>query len=88
MPLKRDELPGVLLRGADEVQRVYLATRGAEPEPAAATATAEPGAGVDASRTKGELMDDAKAAGIPGRSKMSKEELVDALEQHARGGGA
>ena len=40
--------------------------------------------GIDATKTKGELMDDAKAAEIPGRSKMTKDELVDALEQHSR----
>jgi cation transport regulator ChaB len=38
--------------------------------------------GVDASKTKGELMDDARHAGIEGRSKMSKDELVDALQHH------
>jgi cation transport regulator ChaB len=37
--------------------------------------------GVDASKTKAQLMDDAKAAGIEGRSKMSKDELVDALKK-------
>lgn len=49
--------------------------------------------GVDANKTKAELEADAREAGIPGRSKMRKDELVDALRRHndresarARGG--
>jgi cation transport regulator ChaB len=42
----------------------------------------ETAGGVDASKTKDELMDDARAADVPGRSKMTKDELVDALKQH------
>jgi cation transport regulator ChaB len=38
--------------------------------------------GVDAGKTKDELLDDARQAGIPRRSKMSKDELVDALRRH------
>jgi cation transport regulator ChaB len=38
--------------------------------------------GVDASKTKAELMDDAKKADIEGRSSMDKDELVDALRKH------
>ena len=120
MPLKRDDLPGTLLRSADKVQRAYLETLesaeetyGGDEERAHRTAWSavkqvaekqgdhwelkdEPGpsepdprrdapthGGIDATKTKGELMDDAKAAGIPGRSKMSKDELVDALEKHS-----
>lgn len=33
-------------------------------------------------RTKDELMDRARAIGIEGRSKMSKDELIDALRNH------
>ncbi len=39
--------------------------------------------GVDASKPKSELYEDAKQAGIEGRSKMSKEELADALRKHS-----
>ena len=121
MPLKRDDLPGTLLRSADKVQRAYLETLesaeetyGGDEERAHRTAWAsvkqvaekkgdhwelkdEPGpsepdgsrdapthGGIDATKTKAELLEDAKAADIAGRSKMSKEELVDALEQHSK----
>jgi len=40
--------------------------------------------GVNAGKTKDELMQDARRAGIPGRSKMSKDELVEALAKHSR----
>jgi cation transport regulator ChaB len=38
--------------------------------------------GVDASRPKAELYEEARAAGIDGRSKMSKRELARALARH------
>jgi cation transport regulator ChaB len=38
--------------------------------------------GVDASKPKQELYEDAKRAGIEGRSKMSKRELAQALTKH------
>jgi cation transport regulator ChaB len=38
--------------------------------------------GVDASKPKQELYEDAKRAGIEGRSKMSKRELAQALAKH------
>jgi cation transport regulator ChaB len=40
--------------------------------------------GVNANKTKAELLDDAKRADIAGRSKMTKDELVDALQKHSR----
>ncbi len=40
--------------------------------------------GVDKSKTKAELLADAREADIPGRSKMDKDELADALDQHNR----
>jgi cation transport regulator ChaB len=40
--------------------------------------------GVDASKPKRELYEDAKRAGIEGRSKMDKDELVDALARFSR----
>lgn len=38
--------------------------------------------GVDASKPKKELLADAREAAIEGRSKLSKDELVDALRRH------
>ena len=38
--------------------------------------------GVDAGKRKGELLEDARAAGITGRSRMTKAELADALRKH------
>ena len=40
--------------------------------------------GIDASKPKRELYRDAKRAGIEGRSQMTKDELVQALERHSR----
>ena len=39
--------------------------------------------GVNANKTKDELLEDARRAGIEGRSKMTKDELVEALEKHS-----
>jgi cation transport regulator ChaB len=39
--------------------------------------------GIDASKPKKELYEDAKRAGIAGRSKMTKDELAEALQKHS-----
>ncbi len=39
--------------------------------------------GIDANKSKDELYEDAKEAGIEGRSDMSKEQLAEALQKHA-----
>ncbi len=44
----------------------------------------ETAGGVNANKTKDELLEDAREADIPGRSKMDKDELVDALQRHSR----
>ncbi len=38
--------------------------------------------GVDANKPKKELLDDARAAGIDGRSRMTKAQLADALQRY------
>jgi cation transport regulator ChaB len=50
---------------------------------AARDAPRETHGGVDANKTKQELLEDAREAGIEGRSKMSKDELADALRKHS-----
>ena len=40
--------------------------------------------GIDATKPKAELLEDARDADIPGRSKMDKDELVEALQKHSR----
>jgi cation transport regulator ChaB len=39
--------------------------------------------GIDAGKTKEELLEDAREAGIEGRSKMDKAELAEALQKHS-----
>jgi cation transport regulator ChaB len=45
---------------------------------------AETHGGINAKKSKKELYEDAKEAGIEGRSDMTKTELVEALERHSR----
>ena len=40
--------------------------------------------GINANKPKSQLYEDAKRAGIEGRSNMTKEELVEALEKHSQ----
>ena len=40
--------------------------------------------GIDTTKTKAELLEDAREADISGRSKMDKDELIEALEKHSR----
>jgi cation transport regulator ChaB len=40
--------------------------------------------GINANKSKSELYEDAKRAGIEGRSQMTKRELVEALERHSK----
>ena len=49
---------------------------------AARAGRARTAGGVNASKTKDELLQDARRAGIEGRSRMRKDELVDALRRH------
>jgi cation transport regulator ChaB len=49
---------------------------------AARESSGETAGGVNANKTKEELLQDAREAGIEGRSKMDKGELVDALRRH------
>ena len=78
MALKKSEIPGTVQRGAEKVEEAYRASLGSDAAPAPAPAA--PAAAAPAERTKGELLEAAKAAGIPGRSKMTKEQLAEALE--------
>ena len=39
--------------------------------------------GIDTTKTKDELLDDAREAGIAGRSKMTKDVLIEALQKHS-----
>ena len=43
----------------------------------------ETAGGVNANKSKDELLEDARRADIPGRSKMTKDELVEALRKHS-----
>jgi len=53
-------------------------------EPGASDEAFDPKGGIDATKTKEELLDDAREADIEGRSDMTKDELVDALAEHSR----
>jgi cation transport regulator ChaB len=43
----------------------------------------ETAGGVNANKSKQDLLEDARRADIPGRSKMTKDELVSALQKHS-----
>jgi cation transport regulator ChaB len=51
---------------------------------AAARRGGETHGGVNANKPKQELYEDAKRAGIEGRSRMNRRQLVEALEKHSR----
>ena len=51
--------------------------------PAARRSSEQTAGGIDAKKSKDDLMEDARGAGISGRSKMNKDELVDALRKHS-----
>ena len=53
-------------------------------EPGPSDEAFDPKGGIDASKTKDELLEDAREADIEGRSDMTKDELVDALAEHSR----
>lgn len=55
----------------------------AERTGAAARRGGETAGGINANKTKAELMTDAQDAGIEGRAKMKKDELVEALKKHS-----
>ncbi len=52
-------------------------------EPHASDEAFDPKGGIDTSKTKDALLEDARAADISGRSKMTKDQLVDALQKHS-----
>jgi hypothetical protein len=83
MPLKRDDMPSALIRLAEQVQRAYLDARATVTRNGAAdaSASASPSASESKAKSKAALLEEAKAAGIAGRTKMSKEQLVEALEK-------
>ena len=58
--------------------------RAAKSGAAARRGEGETHGGINASKSKSALYEDAKQADIDGRSSMSKDELVEALEKHSR----
>src|SRR5918998_400891 len=89
---KQDEIPSTLQRSDEKAQRTFAKThdsamdsydderRANQTAWAAVKHTHEKG-GVDANATREHLMDVAKRLDVSGRSRMSKDELVDAIQK-------
>ena len=81
MPAEKEDLPSSLARSAQKVQDAYLKSlESAEEAPGGDGGSG----GIDTTRTKAELLEEAREADIAGRSKMDKDELIEALESHSR----
>src|SRR5919199_182179 len=92
---KQDEIPSTLQRSDEKAQRTFAKTHDSamdsydDERRANQTPQAEGGrdtdretkGGVDANATKDHLMDVAKRLDISGRSRMTKDELVDAIQK-------
>jgi cation transport regulator ChaB len=88
MPTKKEDLPSTIARSPKKVQRTYGETLDSaheqydSEERAHRTAYSAVKHVAEKRGDRWELDDDAKQAGIEGRSKMSKDELAEALRKH------